>query len=180
MPQGLEDPEAVGEDYNVEEADDGPRPFTALLDTGLKRTSTGSKVFAALKVCDTRGLWSGLRHSSMGEGVNKRSNWQDVSCGDQLEEQVFWRAFIAHRHEICLCFLRPLASIVAVIATAGLFLGLSHYTLFAGILIGALHFVFATFSTSQSTCSPGHVQRLKSNCKPNPHPMGHSNNPHPP
>ena len=48
--QGLEDPDAVGEDYNVEEADDGPRPFTALLDTGLKRTSTGSKVFAALKV----------------------------------------------------------------------------------------------------------------------------------
>ena len=42
--------EATGEDYNVEEVDDGPRPFTALLDTGLKRTSTGSKVFAALKV----------------------------------------------------------------------------------------------------------------------------------
>jgi hypothetical protein len=34
----------------VEAVDDGPRPFTALLDTGLKRTSTGSKVFAALKV----------------------------------------------------------------------------------------------------------------------------------
>ena len=48
--QGLEDPEAVGEDYNVDEVDDEPRPFTALLDTGLKRTSTGSKVFAALKV----------------------------------------------------------------------------------------------------------------------------------
>ena len=42
--------EATGEDFNVEEVDDGPRPFTALLDTGLKRTSTGSKVFAALKV----------------------------------------------------------------------------------------------------------------------------------
>ena len=42
--------EASGEDYNVEATDDGPRPFTALLDTGLKRTSTGSKVFAALKV----------------------------------------------------------------------------------------------------------------------------------
>jgi hypothetical protein len=42
--------EATGEDYNVEAADEGPRPFTALLDTGLKRTSTGSKVFAALKV----------------------------------------------------------------------------------------------------------------------------------
>jgi large subunit ribosomal protein L5e len=49
--QGQE--EATGEDYNVEEAEDGPRPFTALLDTGLKRTSTGSKVFAALKgACD--------------------------------------------------------------------------------------------------------------------------------
>jgi large subunit ribosomal protein L5e len=47
--KGLEDADAVGEDYNVDEADDGPRPFTALLDTGLKRTSTGSKVFAALK-----------------------------------------------------------------------------------------------------------------------------------
>lgn len=42
--------EATGDDYNVEASDDGPRPFTALLDTGLKRTSTGSKVFAALKV----------------------------------------------------------------------------------------------------------------------------------
>ena len=40
----------VGEEYEVEEAEEGPRPFTALLDTGLKRTSTGSKVFAVLKV----------------------------------------------------------------------------------------------------------------------------------
>lgn len=40
----------AGEDYNVEAADEGPRPFVAILDTGLKRTSTGSKVFAALKV----------------------------------------------------------------------------------------------------------------------------------
>ena len=42
--------EATGEDFTVEEVEDGPRPFTALLDTGLKRTSTGSKVFACLKV----------------------------------------------------------------------------------------------------------------------------------
>lgn len=41
--------EATGEDYNVEENDEGPRPFYCLLDVGLKRTSTGSKVFAALK-----------------------------------------------------------------------------------------------------------------------------------
>ena len=46
-PQGQE--EATGEDYNVEPADGAPRPFACLLDAGLKRTSTGSKVFAALK-----------------------------------------------------------------------------------------------------------------------------------
>jgi large subunit ribosomal protein L5e len=41
--------EATGEDYQVEEADDGPRPFLVVMDTGLKRTSTGSKVFAVMK-----------------------------------------------------------------------------------------------------------------------------------
>lgn len=45
--------ENVGEQYLVEEAEDGPKPFYALLDVGLRRTSTGSKVFAALKgACD--------------------------------------------------------------------------------------------------------------------------------
>lgn len=40
----------AGEDYTVEAADEGPRPFYCLLDAGLKRTSTGSKTFGALKV----------------------------------------------------------------------------------------------------------------------------------
>merc|ERR1712118_432133 len=40
--------EASGEDYLVEENEEGPRPFFCLLDVGLKRTSTGSNVFAAL------------------------------------------------------------------------------------------------------------------------------------
>jgi len=45
--------EVNGEDYNVEELADGPHPFHALLDVGLRRTTTGSKVFAALKgACD--------------------------------------------------------------------------------------------------------------------------------
>jgi large subunit ribosomal protein L5e len=39
----------IGEDYNVDELSDGPRPFFALLDVGLRRTTTGSRVFAALK-----------------------------------------------------------------------------------------------------------------------------------
>lgn len=38
--------EADGESYMVEPEDDAPRPFFCLLDTGLKRTSTGSKVGA--------------------------------------------------------------------------------------------------------------------------------------
>ena len=41
--------QATGEDYSVEEVEGAPRPFCVLLDTGLKRTSTGSRVFAALK-----------------------------------------------------------------------------------------------------------------------------------
>lgn len=41
--------EADGEDYNVEPADDGPAPFRCALDVGLARTSTGAKVFAAMK-----------------------------------------------------------------------------------------------------------------------------------
>jgi len=39
----------TGEDYHVEPLDDGPRPFCALLDVGLVRTTTGHRVFAAMK-----------------------------------------------------------------------------------------------------------------------------------
>merc|ERR1712134_245294 len=41
--------EADGEEYNVEPVDDGPRPFRCFLDVGLNRTTTGNKVFGALK-----------------------------------------------------------------------------------------------------------------------------------
>jgi large subunit ribosomal protein L5e len=45
--------EANGEDYFVEALADGPAPFCALLDVGLHRTTTGSRIFAALKgACD--------------------------------------------------------------------------------------------------------------------------------
>nr|GEV17946.1 60S ribosomal protein L5-like [Tanacetum cinerariifolium] len=40
--------EATGEDYSVEPAD-SRRPFRALLDVGLLRTTTGNRVFGALK-----------------------------------------------------------------------------------------------------------------------------------
>jgi large subunit ribosomal protein L5e len=45
--------EVDGEDYNVEANEEGKAPFKALLDVGLKRTTTGSRVFGALKgACD--------------------------------------------------------------------------------------------------------------------------------
>jgi len=46
----------VGEDYHVEELEDGPAPFRALLDVGLKRTTSGSIVFAAMKGASDGGL----------------------------------------------------------------------------------------------------------------------------
>jgi len=48
--------EVTGEDYNVEEIDDAPRPFCALLDIGLRLCTTGSKVFAVLKGATDGGL----------------------------------------------------------------------------------------------------------------------------
>jgi len=48
--------EVTGEMYNVEEVVDGPKPFYALLDVGLARTSTGARVFAALKGAVDGGL----------------------------------------------------------------------------------------------------------------------------
>jgi len=48
--------EINGELYNVEDEDDGPGAFRACLDVGLARTSTGAKVFAALKGAADGGL----------------------------------------------------------------------------------------------------------------------------
>jgi hypothetical protein len=41
--------QATGEDYSVEPAE-SRRPFRALLDVGLVKTTTGNRVFGALKV----------------------------------------------------------------------------------------------------------------------------------
>jgi len=38
-----------GEDFNAEKEGDNPNPFSAVLDVGLARTSTGAKVFAVMK-----------------------------------------------------------------------------------------------------------------------------------
>lgn len=41
--------QATGEDFSIEPAE-SRRPFRALLDVGLLRTTTGNRVFGALKV----------------------------------------------------------------------------------------------------------------------------------
>ncbi|KFO29295.1 60S ribosomal protein L5 [Fukomys damarensis] len=48
--------EVTGDEYNVESMDGQPGPFTCYLDAGLPRTTTGSKVFRALKGAVDGGL----------------------------------------------------------------------------------------------------------------------------
>lgn len=49
--EGCTEPD--GEDFHVEQEEDAPRPFVCLLDVGLVRTTTGARVFAAMKgACD--------------------------------------------------------------------------------------------------------------------------------
>jgi len=47
--QGNAKADDLGNDYTVEPLNEGPRPFLALLDVGLARTTTGSKIFGSLK-----------------------------------------------------------------------------------------------------------------------------------
>ena len=48
--------EVNGRTYFVEDVDDEKRPFRALLDVGIKNTTTGAKVFAAMKGASDGGL----------------------------------------------------------------------------------------------------------------------------
>jgi len=49
--------EVDGEDFNVEANPEGNAPFKALLDVGLARTTTGARVFGALKGATDGGLY---------------------------------------------------------------------------------------------------------------------------
>jgi len=53
--EGITEPDGIV--APIEELEDAPRPFKAFLDVGLKRTSTGSKVFAALKGASDGGIF---------------------------------------------------------------------------------------------------------------------------
>lgn len=75
----------VGEDYEVEENDDGPRPFLAALDIGLRRATTGAKIFAAMKGAADGGL--DIPHS-----VKRFAGYDDESSeldSDTLRKHIF-------------------------------------------------------------------------------------------
>jgi len=77
--------EVTGEEFNVEPIDNGPRPFRVFLDTGLKITSTGSKVFATLKGATDGGLY--VPHS-----VNRFVGWNSEEKklhADVLRSHIF-------------------------------------------------------------------------------------------
>jgi len=48
--------EVTGEEFNVEPVDDGPGAFRCFLDVGLARTTTGARVFGAMKGAVDGGL----------------------------------------------------------------------------------------------------------------------------
>lgn len=48
--------EVTGEEYNVEAVEDGPGAFRCYLDVGLMRTTTGARVFGAMKGAVDGGL----------------------------------------------------------------------------------------------------------------------------
>ena len=48
--------EVTGDEYNVEPLDKGPGAFKCYLDTGLMRTTTGARVFGAMKGAVDGGL----------------------------------------------------------------------------------------------------------------------------
>lgn len=55
--EGVAEPDGTLSITEAIEEEDAPRPFKAFLDVGLKRTSTGSRVFGALKGASDGGIY---------------------------------------------------------------------------------------------------------------------------
>lgn len=80
--------EADGEHTVTEAVDDAPRPFKVFLDVGLKRTSTGGRIFGALKGASDGGLH--IPHSP-----NRFPGW-DIE-GEELDAETL-RKYIFGGH----------------------------------------------------------------------------------
>jgi large subunit ribosomal protein L5e len=55
--QGVTEPDGTLKLTETLEGDDAPRPFKCYLDVGLKRTSTGSRLFGAMKGASDGGIF---------------------------------------------------------------------------------------------------------------------------
>lgn len=55
--EGVTEPDGTLSITEAIEEEDAPRPFKAFLDVGLKRTSTGSRIFGALKGASDGGIY---------------------------------------------------------------------------------------------------------------------------
>jgi large subunit ribosomal protein L5e len=77
--------EANGEDYEVEADESGPKPFHALLDVGLQRTSTGARVFGALKGAVDGGL--DIPHNNHRFPGSKRSDDGEWSADPEVHRK---------------------------------------------------------------------------------------------
>lgn len=79
--------EVNGEDYNVEAEEEGPRPFKALLDVGLRRTTTGARLFGALKGATDGGL--NIPHSDRRYPGSTRTGADVTSDPEVVRKYIF-------------------------------------------------------------------------------------------
>jgi large subunit ribosomal protein L5e len=79
--------EVNGEDYNVEPEEDAAKPFRALLDVGLARTTSGARVFGALKGATDGGL--DVPHNDHRFPGSKRENGEWQSQPDVHRKYIF-------------------------------------------------------------------------------------------
>lgn len=79
--------EVDGEDFNVEADVEGKRPFKAFLDVGLSRTTTGAKVFGALKGACDGGL--DIPHNDRRFPGTKKEGKEYVADAETVKKYIF-------------------------------------------------------------------------------------------
>jgi len=93
--------EANGEDFEVEADESGPKPFHALLDVGLLRTSTGARVFGALKGAVDGGL--DIPHNNHRFPGSKRSEDGEWTADPEVHRKYIFgghvKEYMAHLKE---------------------------------------------------------------------------------
>jgi len=79
--------EITGSAFNVEAAEEGPKPFKALLDVGLARTTSGAKIFGVLKGSTDGGL--NVPHNDHRFPGSKRENGEWTTDPDTHRKYIF-------------------------------------------------------------------------------------------